>query len=953
MALGLTKQYLRYASSALFGVVASNKGNISFVEQRGIKGKYVAVPACEHVFIWDVKKAEKILVLQGGKHEVTALTKSCHGNTLAVGYADGSISLFNVVTGEMTVSFNGHKSAVTALNFDKQSLRLVSGSKDTDVIVWDVVNESGLFRLKGHKGVITQCVFMTEHNILITSSKDTFVKFWDLDTQHCFKTLLSHRTEVWDIVLCNDDKRLITGSADSELRVWDITYKDQAGETDGDKADDDESPAKKPKLQDDIIIGESDEDEEEEDSSILSCTKVGSVMRQGRERVVSMAIDATGQFLGCHGPDSSLELFALNTEEEAKKRLQKRQKRARKKQRDKEGDEEGNSGELTLELGDQIRSLCQIKAASKIRSFDILVESTTTSAKVVLLLHNNTVEGYSLNPEEKKPEPQSFANVCLPSHRSDVRTLCFSSDNTTVLSGSGDSVKIWNRSTQHCIRTMKSGYALCSAFVTGERHCIVGTKTGKLELFDIASGTMLESIDAHDDAVWSIAITPNKKGFVTGSADKTLKFWNFELVSDEDQTSKRLTVELTRTLQMSDSVLCVKFSPDHKLIAASLLDSTIKVFFADTLKFFLSLYGHKLPVLTLDISSDSTLLISGSADRNIKLWGLDFGDCHKSIFAHDDSIMCVQFVPDTHMFFTGGKDKKIKQWDGDNFELVQTLEGHHGEVWSLAISPNGDYIVSSSHDKSLRLWERTEEPLVLQEEREMEREKEFEESIGQGGEQTVIPGEAASTETGMAGKKTIETVKAAERLMEALELYKEEAAKLKEHEIQCKVQKKQLPAPKMHPILQAFGNVTPKKYFLQVLMKVKSSELEESLLVLPFSYIIDLLPLLENYISLGWEVERCCRCLFFLLRIHHGQITSNQLLLPVIERLRHSTIQKVSQLRDTVGFNMAGLQFMQRELEAQKEVQFFADATGRYKEKKKKRKKAETVQSRAVLAIST
>ena len=35
---------------------------------------------------------------------------------------------------------------------------------------------------------------------------------------------------------------------------------------------------------------------------------------------------------------------------------------------------------------------------------------------------------------------------------------------------------------------------------------------------------------------------------------------------------------------MSDDVLCVKFSPDHKLIAASLLDSTIKVFFADTLK---------------------------------------------------------------------------------------------------------------------------------------------------------------------------------------------------------------------------------------------------------------------------------------------------------------------------------------------------------------------------------
>lgn len=63
-----------------------------------------------------------------------------------------------------------------------------------------------------------------------------------------------------------------------------------------------------------------------------------------------------------------------------------------------------------------------------------------------------------------------------------------------------------------------------------------------------------------------------------------------------------------------------------------------QVFFTDSLKFFLSLYGHKLPVLTMDISSDGTLLVSGSADKNIKIWGLDFGDCHKSLFAHQDAV---------------------------------------------------------------------------------------------------------------------------------------------------------------------------------------------------------------------------------------------------------------------------------------------------------------------------
>ena len=65
------------------------------------------------------------------------------------------------------------------------------------------------------------------------------------------------------------------------------------------------------------------------------------------------------------------------------------------------------------------------------------------------------------------------------------------------------------------------------------------------------------------------------------------------------------------------------------------------MFFADTFKFFLSLYGHKLPVLALDVSSDGTLLASGSADKNLKIWGLDFGDCHRSLFAHDDSVMQV------------------------------------------------------------------------------------------------------------------------------------------------------------------------------------------------------------------------------------------------------------------------------------------------------------------------
>ena len=70
---------------------------------------------------------------------------------------------------------------------------------------------------------------------------------------------------------------------------------------------------------------------------------------------------------------------------------------------------------------------------------------------------------------------------------------------------------------------------------------------------------------------------------------------------------------------------------------------------------------------------------------------------------------------------------------------VCLLQGHQGEVWCLAVSHDGDTVVSEcshgpcslyvtavhrhwqvsgSHDFSLRLWGRTQEPLVLSEERE-------------------------------------------------------------------------------------------------------------------------------------------------------------------------------------------------------------------------------------------
>ncbi|XP_066031623.1 WD repeat-containing protein 3 [Chamaea fasciata] len=938
--MGLTRQYLRYEPAALFGLVASARAGLAFVALRGERGRYVAVPACEHVFVWDTRKGEKVLILKGLKQQVSCLCPSPDGLHLAVGYEDGAVRVFNLLSGESTVTFNGHRAAVTALQYDHLGGRLVSGSKDTEVIVWDVINESGLYRLRGHKDVITQVLFLKEKNLLVTCAKDTLVKWWDLDTQHCFKTLVGHRAEVWGMALLSEEKRLITGSGDSELRVWDLTYIQEV-------KDPDEPESKKSKgssLSGAEVNTEEDETlelDEHPEERIVKCSKVGSIMREGRDRVVTLGTDRMGKFLACHGTGAVLEVFSVLSEEEIQKKLEKKMKKARKKAKQNSEEEPERSVELSLQ--EEIQRVTNVKASSKIKSFDLIL-SPKGELKMVLLLQNNVIELYHLDLSAQVPQAVRVSRITIGGHRSDVRTLAFSSDNIAILSAAAESVKIWNRSTLQCIRTMECEYALCSLFVPGDRQVIIGTKTGKLQLYDLASGSLIETLDAHDGAVWSIALSPDQHGFVTGGADKCVKFWEFELVKDESSVQKRLSMKHRRILQLDEDVLCVRYSPNKKLLAVSLLDCTVKVFYVDTLKFFLSLYGHKLPVLCMDICYDGTLIATGSADRNVKIWGLDFGDCHRSLFAHDDSVMYLQFVPKSHLFFTAGKDGKIKQWDADKFEHIQTLEGHHQEVWCLALSPNGDYVVSASHDKSLRLWERTREPLILEEEREMQREAEYEESVAKE-EQPVVAGETQG-EAGLAGKKTIETIKAAERIMEAIELYREEMAKLKEHNAICKAAGKEVPFP-VNPILRAYGNITPSAYVLEVFKKVRSSELEESLLVLPFSYVPDLLRLFNEYIQLGSDVELLCRALLFLLKIHFGQITSNQMLVTVIENLKKTTISRVSEARDVLGFNMAGLQFLKREIEAKDEVTFFADATERFEEKKRKRKKKEKM----VLAV--
>lgn len=855
---------------------------------------------------------------------MTAIAQSkTDKDVFAVGYEDGSIRLWDSKISTVIVNFNGHKSAITKLSFDKSGVRLASGSKDTDIIVWDLVAEVGQFKLRGHKDQVTGLQFVepepqvegengaqamildgegASDGFLLTTGKDSLIKLWDLTSRHCIETHISQTNgECWALGLSPDYSGCITAGNDGEIKVWSL----------------------------------------DADGLALSARRVdmpaatqflhdrGTLHRQSKDRATEVVFHPKRDYFAVHGSEKAVDVWRIRTESEIKKGLARKRRRRREKQKDgKVADEEMADGEDKSEdvskadVSDVFVQYVILRTGGKVRSVDWALPAGQKDLHLLVGTTNNQLEYYSLPPKEKSekskkedvPDYTRALSVDLPGHRTDIRALSLSSDDKMLASASNGSLKIWNIKTQNCIRTFECGYALCCSFLPGDKVVVVGTKSGELQLFDVASAALLDSVDAHEGAIWSLHVHPNGQSVVSGSADKSAKFWDFKIIQEEvlgtTRTMAKLKLVQSRVMKVSDDILSLKFSPDAKLLAVALLDNTVKVFFVDSLKLYLNLYGHKLPVLSMDISYDSKLIVTSSADKNIRIWGLDFGDCHKALFGHQDSILQVAFVPHNsdgngHHFFSSSKDRTIRYWDGDKFEQIQRLDGHHGEVWAIAISHTGNFVASAGHDKSIRVWNETDEQIFLEEEREREIEELYESTLTTSLEREP-DAQDENGEVGAASKQTTETLMAGERIAEALEMGMADLNLLKEYE-EAKLTNPHAMPPQRNPVFLALGNITAEAHVMSVLQRIKASALHDALLVLPFASVPILFTFLNIFAMRSMNIPLTCRILFFMLKTHHKQIVASRTMKVMLDGIRVNLRGALKRQKNEMGVNIAAL----------------------------------------------
>lgn len=115
------------------------------------------------------------------------------------------------------------------------------------------------------------------------------------------------------------------------------------------------------------------------------------------------------------------------------------------------------------------------------------------------------------------------------------------------------------------------------------------------------------------------------------------------------------------------------------------------------------------------------------------------------------------------------------------------------------------------------------------------------------------------------------------------------------------------------PALPSPQGLSPSAYVLKVVSGVRSSELEQAVMMLPFADALRLLAYLPRWLATGGPaVELTVRLAVLLVRLHQGQMATTAQARPVLLTLQRRLRRAVQGLKDVVGFNMAALGHLQR-----------------------------------------
>lgn len=223
------------------------------------------------------------------------------------------------------------------------------------------------------------------------------------------------------------------------------------------------------------------------------------------------------------------------------------------------------------------------------------------------------------------------------------------------------------------------------------------------EKTDVARGTLPASYAP----ILALALSPDRKILAVGRGGSI--DWYRLVPAEKDQTPAFRLEHASTTAAHDDAVQSLAFSPDGKRLASGgfrsirFWDPTVPE--KPVREISSPFLGRQTALLFFP--DGQRLLVADSVPSQIgRLHEITLEPEEVKTFdtAHRDSIFSIALAPDGKRYATASADKLITLRDSATHEIVKRLEGHTGYVLAAAFSPGGERLASGGDDEEIKVW---------------------------------------------------------------------------------------------------------------------------------------------------------------------------------------------------------------------------------------------------------